>query len=97
VVFSPENECSSLIRSIKDFYSVAIDTISKEPRFVGDLRLVRYTCFLYKEFFPLHDELCFEEGRAMKDYVCGVKGAKEILQAISGRLKTQREKYFAFN
>jgi hypothetical protein len=96
VVFSSENERSSLIRSIKDFYSVAIDTISEEPRFVGDLRLVRYACFLYKEFFPLHDELCFEEGRAMKDYVCGVKGAREILQTISGRMKKQREKYFAF-
>jgi hypothetical protein len=97
MVFSPENDRCSLIRSIKDFYSVAIDTISGEPRFVGDLRLVRYACFLYKEYFPLHDELCFEEGRAMKDYVCGVKGAGEILKALSGRMKTWREKYFAFN
>ncbi|MCL2517048.1 MAG: hypothetical protein FWF15_00665 [Oscillospiraceae bacterium] len=96
IVFSPENERKSLIASIKDFYSVAVDTISAEPRFVGSLRLVKYACFLDQEFFPLHDDICYEEGRAMKDYVCGVSGAKEVLELISGRMKTQREKYFAF-
>ncbi len=96
LVFAPENERAALIEAVKDFYSVAVDTISEEPRYVGSLRLVRYAVFLEKEFFPLHDELCFEEGRAMKDYVCGVPGAKELLEAISGRMKRQREKYFAF-
>jgi hypothetical protein len=32
----------------------------------------------------------------MKDYVCGVAGAGEILAALSGRMRKQREKYFAF-
>lgn len=95
-VFAPENTRESLIASIKDFYSVAVDTVSPEPRFVGDLRLVRYACFLEREFFPLHDELCFEEGRAMKDYACGIPGAKEVLAALHGRMRAQREKYFAF-
>jgi len=96
IVFSPKNERRALIQSIKDRYSVAVDTIDQTPRFVGELGLVRYACFLDKHFFPLHDELCFEEGRAMKDYACGVPGAKETLQFISGRMKTQREKYFGF-
>lgn len=96
MVFSPANEREAIISSIKDFYSVAIDGISKEFRLVGDLRLSKYACFLLKEFFPLHDDLCYEEGRAMKDYVCGVEGAKETLEFISGRVKKQREKYFAF-
>ncbi|MDR3312933.1 MAG: hypothetical protein LBS96_00575 [Oscillospiraceae bacterium] len=95
-VFAPENTREALIQSIQDFYSVAVDTISAEPRFVGEMRLARYACFLEKEFFPLHDELCFEEGRAMKDYVCGVPGAKEELAFLHGRMKAQREKYFAF-
>jgi len=95
LVFAPENERSSLIKAIKDFYSVAVDTIDAMPRFVGEMRLVRYACFLEKNFFPLHDELCFEEGRAMKDYACGVPGAKEMLELISGRMKAQRKKYFA--
>ena len=96
IVFSPENERTALISSIKDFYSIAVDTISKEFRLVGDIRLARYACFLLKEFFPLHDDLCYEEGRAMKDYVCGIPEAKDILETISGRMKAQREKYFAF-
>lgn len=96
LIFSPENERTALVSSVKDFYSVAVDTISREFRLVGDFRLAKYACFLLKEFFPLHDELCYEEGRAMKDYVCGVQGAEEILRAISGRMKAQREKYFSF-
>ena len=95
MVFAHENERKDIIASIKDFYSVAIDTISKEPRFVGDMRLVRYACFLKDYFFPLHDELCFEEGRAMRAYAMGDESAADVLRAINGRMKRQREKYFA--
>jgi hypothetical protein len=97
IVFSPENEKTALISSIKDFYSVAVDTLSAEPRYVGSLRLVKYACFLEQEFFPLHDDLCYEEGRAMKDYACGVDGADKILSVLYGRMKAQREKYFGFH
>ena len=60
------------------------------------MRFVRYTCFLLKEFFPLHDELCFEEGRLMKEYACGNTEVAEDLRRISGRMRRQREKYFNF-
>ncbi len=96
MVFSPANECEAIIDSIKKYYSVAIDGISSEYRLVGDFRLAKYANFLLKEYFPLHDDLCYEEGRAMKDYACGIEGAKETLEFISGRIKKQREKYFAF-
>jgi len=96
LVFSPANERRALVDSILGGWSAAVDTIDETPRFVGEPRLVRYACFLQKHFFPLHDELCFEEGRAMKDYVAGVPGAKETLEFLSGRVKAQREKYFAF-
>ncbi len=96
MVFSPANECEAIIDSIKKYYSIAIDGISKEYRLVGDFRLAKYANFLLKEYFPLHDDLCYEEGRAMKDYACGIEGAKETLEFISGRIKKQREKYFAF-
>lgn len=100
IVFSPENERTALIDSIKSFYSVAVDTISQEFRLVGESRFVRYGCFLLKQFFPLHDELCAEEGRLMKQYACGTPEEKEeamkVLSVIHGRVKRQREKYFAF-
>ena len=96
MVFSPANECEAIIDSIKKCYSIAIDGISTEFRLVGDFRLARYATFLLQDYFPLHDDLCYEEGRAMKDYACGIEGAKETLEFISGRIKKQREKYFAF-
>ncbi|MCQ2463342.1 MAG: hypothetical protein MJ177_08075 [Clostridia bacterium] len=100
IIFSPENERTALISSVKDFYSVAVDTISKEFRLVGENRFVRYGCFLLKHFFPRHDELCYEEGRLMKQYVTGTdeekKEAADMLGAVNGRMKKQREKYFAF-
>lgn len=96
IVFAPENTRESLMASIKDFYSVAVDTISTEYRMVGDLRLVKYAAFLYENFFPLHDELCREEGMLMKQYATGDEDAARLLSAIHGRMKKQREKYFAF-
>ena len=84
LVFSPANERRALIDSILDCYCVAVDTIHDTRRYVGALRLVRYANFLGHNFLPLHDELCFEEGRAMKDYACGLPGAEEILRLISG-------------
>ena len=96
IAFAPENTREGIVYSIKDFYSVAVDSISTELRIVGEMRFVRYATFLLREFFPLHDELCFEEGRLMKDYACGEEGAEETLHFISGRMKKQREKYFKF-
>jgi len=100
IIFSPENERKALIQSVKDFYSVAVDTISEEFRLVGESRLVRYGCFLLKNYFPIHDELCFEEGRLMRQYALGTLEEKEearmLLTAMHGRVQRLREKYFAF-
>ena len=96
IVFAPENTREGIVYSIKAFYSVAVDSISTELRVVGEMRFVRYATFLLREFFPLHDELCFEEGRLMKDYACGDEDAAKTLHFISGRMKKQREKYFMF-
>lgn len=96
MVFSPANERGALIGSIKEKYSVAIDGRSTEFRLVGDFRLSKYACFLLNNFFPLHDDLCHEEGRAMKDYFCGDEDAEAVLKLIAPRMKKQREKYFAF-
>lgn len=100
IVFSPENERQALIDSIKAFRSVAVDTISREFRLVGEMRLVRYGCFLLKNWFPIHDDACFEEGRLMKLVFYGTadekKNALATLEAMNGRMKAMREKYFAF-
>ncbi len=100
IVFAPENERKSLINSIKDFYSVAVDSISKEFRIVGDSRLVRYACFLINNYIPRHDEACFEEGRLMKICATGTEEEKQdaikTLTAMNGRIEKMRKKYFEF-
>ena len=94
-VFAKENERAALIEAIKQEYSVAVDTISKEYRLVGDLRLVKYTRFLLDEFTPLHDELCYEDGRLMKAYATGDPDGAEGLKFIYGRMEKLYKKYFA--
>lgn len=98
IVFSPKNERKAIINSVKDFYSVAVDIISQEVRLCGEFRMVKYGHFLLENYFPLHDELCYEEGRAMKEYVCGddPEGARELLAHLQGRTDKMLKKYFAF-
>ncbi len=100
MVFARKNERRDLIASIKEYYSVAIDTISTEFRLVGDKRLVRYACFLLKNYFPIHDELCYEEGRLMKQYATGTEEEKaeaaELLTLLGKRTERLLKKYFAF-
>jgi hypothetical protein len=73
-----------------------VDRISPEYRLAGDFRFVQFGRFLKDHYFPLHDELCFEEGRLMKAYACGEAGAKEALEALQGRCGRLLEKYFAY-
>ena len=94
-VFTQENERASIIQSIKDKYSVAVDTISTEYRLIGEPRLVKYTRFILDEFTPLHDELCYEEGRLMKAHVIGDETAAAGLTLINGRMDKLFKKYFA--
>ena len=100
IVFAQDKERESLINAVKAFRSVAVDTISTEFRLVGEMRLVRYSCFLLKNYFPIHDEYCYEEGRLMKQYVTGTEeekaGAARLLTALSGRTDQLLKKYFAF-
>lgn len=97
---SHKNNRQALIDAIRDFRSVAVDAISAEFRLVGEMRLVRCGCFLLKNYFPLHDEACAEEGRLMKQVVTGAPEeqaeARRTLSVLHGRVVRMRQKYFAF-
>ena len=95
VVFSPENERRALITSIKEKYSVAVDTISAEYRLVGEERLQRYTCFLMENWYPIHDRFCQTEGYWMKEYLTGATpAAAEVLAALCPRAEEMFDKFF---
>ncbi|HIU32492.1 MAG TPA: hypothetical protein IAB66_10065 [Candidatus Caccousia avistercoris] len=96
LVFSPENTREALIGSIRDRYTAAVDGMDTKLRLVGESRLVRYGNFLLKHYFPLHDDLCHEEGRLMKEYACGNREVREALEQRAPRMRALRRKYFAF-
>ena len=95
IVFAPQNTREDLIASIKDKYSVAVDTISKEYRLVGDFRLIKYASFLMENYFPLHDRACQAEGYYMNRHLAGDPMAKPVLDAMKGQIPRMMEKYFA--
>lgn len=96
MVFAHTNTRDDIVDAVKTFYNVAVQDISDHVEVLGDLRMMKYAWFLMVHYFPLHDELCFEEGRLMKEYASGDTEAGEELRRISGRVQKMREKYFAF-
>ena len=97
IVFAKSNDKDEIIAAIKAGYSVAVDEYKgAAPRVHGDYRLVSYALFLLSEYFPLHDELCFEEGRLMKAFAAGIEAdAEENLERLAGRTGRLADKYFA--
>jgi predicted metal-dependent phosphoesterase TrpH len=98
VVLAEENSKAAIISAIKDYKSAALEQYTSNgetrPRVYGPFRITSYVEFLLNDYFPLHDELCFEEGRLMKDYVNGVEGSKEALKVLHGRTQKMINKYF---
>jgi hypothetical protein len=95
VVFAESCERDAVIRAVKGGCSAALEHYPNEsPRAHGSYRMVSYARFLLANYFPLHDELCFEEGRAMKDLICGDESAMEILKVLQGRTGRFMERCF---
>ncbi|MFA6947937.1 MAG: hypothetical protein WCQ72_03045 [Eubacteriales bacterium] len=100
MVFAPANERSALIDSIKAGRSVALDTISREVRLVGEFRYVKYAYFLLENYFPLHDEIARWDGRLMSEYQSLPESERAETAADIARqtvrMKRFREKYISF-
>ena len=94
IVFAKENTREGLIEAIKEKYSIAVDTISKEYRLVGDFRLMKYASFLMENYFPVHDLACRAEGYYMNRYIAGDPRALEILKAMKGQIPQMQKTYF---
>lgn len=92
IVFAEKNESEYIVSAIKARYSIAVDTISKEYRLVGEYRLQKYATFLVENYFPVLEKSAINEGSLMFDYVNGDASAEE-LNVLSRRSKQAREKY----
>ncbi len=97
ITFAKENTTPSILEAIRARHTVAVDGISKELRVVGEYRLCKYAWFLTENYFPLHDDLCIEQGIAMKEYYCGdrEKGLR-MLEFLNGQIKEFWAKYLSF-
>ena len=94
IVFAKENTREGLVSAIKEKYSIAVDTISREYRLVGDFRLMKYASFLMENYFPLHDRACASEGYYMNRYIAGEARAETILKSMKGQIPEMQKKYF---
>jgi hypothetical protein len=98
VILAERCDKGSLIAAVRDRRVVVLEQYAGEslPRLYGEYRYVAYMLFLLTEYFPLHDELCFEEGRLMKEYAAGDKEAARdalpLLKALQGRCAALMDK-----
>ncbi|MGI5856587.1 MAG: PHP domain-containing protein [Candidatus Merdivicinus sp.] len=93
IVFAHENQRTDILQSIKDKYSVAVDTISKEYRLVGEHRLQKYACFLMDNWYPIHDRIAAMDGELMREYYVGEADRAE-LERMSAKSARLFRKYF---
>ena len=54
--------------------------------------MIAYMAFLEREYFPIHDDMCIEEGRMMKAYVCGEASAASRLNMLYGQTRALAER-----
>ena len=92
IVFAKNNERKDIISAVKDRYSVAVDTISKEYRLVGDFRLIKYASFLMERYFPIHDKQAYIDGEMTYQYAIG-NATKNEVESVADRAKRLIEKY----
>ena len=94
IVFAKSKAFEDVKDAITGLYSVAVEEYRGEsPRVHGPYRLVKYALFLLKAWFPVHDELCAEEGRQMFGYINGDETAGRLLAMMQGRTERLLDKY----
>lgn len=98
VVYSEDCSFDSLVKNIHGMNSAVVMPSKEGSPFVyGPLRLVKYTMYLLREIFPLHDELCKEEGILMDSALRGSKKAIAALSSVKGQTKDLYDKMYGTN
>ena len=92
IVFAKSNTREDILNGVREKYSVAVDTLSKEYRLVGEYRLQKYGSFLMDRYFPIHDQACVVDGELMYQYAVG-NASKEEVELIGKRAKRLQDTY----
>ena len=96
IVLAAACEKDALIEAVRARHTVVLEQYHGEPlpRLYGENRAVEFVLFLVTEYMPLHDELCYEEGRLMMEFANGSDEAGKALQVIGRRCDQLLEKYW---
>lgn len=93
-VLAKSNRKEDLMDSIQKGLCIAVERYPGEaPHYYGEGRLVNFFAFLDKAYFPLHDELCAQEGFFMSAYLKGDPIGKKGLELLKGQTGRLMEKY----
>ena len=86
IVFTGDLSFSNIAQAIREGKCVAVQDIpGAAPIAAGDFRLVKYACFLLREFYPQHDDICRIEGEIMRRALAGLDpDAKRSIAAKKG-------------
>ena len=94
-VLARSNRREDLIDSIKKGLCIAVERYHNEaPHYYGEGRLVNLFAFLDHAYFPLHDELCVQEGFFMDAHLKGDPIGKKGLELLKGQTGRLLKKYF---
>lgn len=71
IAFAPTSELPDIKKAIMSLNTVAMDTFCsyERPKMYGKMRLMKYASFLWKNFFPLHDEICLRQSEALREFL----------------------------
>lgn len=98
IVFAKDCEFKSLAESIRACNCVAVQNVPGHfPVIAGHLRLVKYAYFLLREYFPLHNILCREEGEIAISALSGDISQEEAVERLSkmkGRVNNLFKRYW---
>ena len=96
VAFARENTADAILDAVRNGWCVAAEIPlgdDKEVRFYGELRLVMFANFLYKNYFNETWKLCVTEGVLMRRYAQG-EDVSGVLAALADSVPKFRRQYF---
>ena len=97
VAFAKENSTDGIVEAVKNFMTVAVEACGEEYkrqyRAYGSYRLVSYSQFLFKHYFPLRQRMCQGEGYAMRAYAMGEADAK-LIELEAEMTNSFRDRFF---
>lgn len=92
IVFAKSNARKDILSAVKEKYSLAVDTLSKEYRLVGEYRLQKYGAFLMERYFPIHDKAAAMDGEMLYQYANGNANKAEV-ELLTARFEKMMKKY----